>query len=209
MLTFRPDSGDEEVYAEVMRPNYYLRPLALSPDDIVLDVGAHVGYFTALVAPLVRLVVAVEPDPDNFRLAFHHLTGFANVKLLQGAVVGSSDPTTRLYTTLRNRGNNTTLPKRGRDSLLVQAYNINDLLEQYQPTKVKMDCEGGEYGIVAAVQDWQRVQRMVMEVHYNLLPLRMRNEAIANFQANLQRHFTSVTFPERKKQWHCKYVAVR
>ncbi|SRR6266545_2940317 len=41
------------------------------PGDVVVDVGAHIGYFTLLLAALVgpkSRVFAFEPDPDNFAL---------------------------------------------------------------------------------------------------------------------------------------------
>jgi FkbM family methyltransferase len=38
----------------------------VTKDDIVLDIGANVGYFTILLASLAKHVYAFEPEPDNF-----------------------------------------------------------------------------------------------------------------------------------------------
>jgi protein-L-isoaspartate O-methyltransferase len=45
---------------------YFVRP-----GDVVLDVGAHIGYYTLLLSRLVGdqgRVYAFEPDPSNFAL---------------------------------------------------------------------------------------------------------------------------------------------
>ncbi len=50
----------------------------LKPGDVFIDIGAHLGYFSLLAAPLVGhggLVVAVEPEDDNHA----HLTGHIRI----------------------------------------------------------------------------------------------------------------------------------
>jgi FkbM family methyltransferase len=64
---------------------------ALSPGDICLDVGAHIGYYTLLAARLVGPhghVYAFEPSPGSYRRlrANLGLNGFENVTALQLAV---------------------------------------------------------------------------------------------------------------------------
>ena len=44
----------------------YERHHKIQATDRVLDPGAHVGYFTQLIAPRCRFVVALEPHPENF-----------------------------------------------------------------------------------------------------------------------------------------------
>ena len=56
--------------------------------DIVVDIGAHVGYYTLLMAQLVGKngkVYSFEPDPVNFQLLKKsvEINGFENVVLIQ------------------------------------------------------------------------------------------------------------------------------
>lgn len=63
----------------------------IQPGDFVVDVGAHIGYFTllmaALVGPLGR-VLAFEPNPENYQRLLGHLAanGLQNVTPFQMAV---------------------------------------------------------------------------------------------------------------------------
>src|SRR5437667_3602595 len=69
-LTYRFLSSDESIWTEVYFRNQYNLP-ALSPSDVVVDVGAHTGAFTCgCLARGGRRIIAFKPDPDSFALAF-------------------------------------------------------------------------------------------------------------------------------------------
>ena len=64
--------------------------------DVVIDVGAHVGYYTLLMAQLVGKngkVYSFEPDPVNFELLKKsvEINGFENVILIQKAVSDTTE----------------------------------------------------------------------------------------------------------------------
>ena len=64
--------------------------------DIVIDVGAHVGYYTLLMAQLVGKngkVYSFEPDPVNFQLLKKsvEINEFENVILIQKAVSDTNE----------------------------------------------------------------------------------------------------------------------
>jgi FkbM family methyltransferase len=64
------------------------------PGDRVLDIGAHVGYYTRLFARLVGpagKVVAIEPHPENFRLLEENTKKFSQVIRLNVAAGESED----------------------------------------------------------------------------------------------------------------------
>jgi FkbM family methyltransferase len=63
----------------------------LKPGDIVLDVGAHVGYYTLLASRIVHTtgkVVAFEPSRMNLKYLRQHIrtNGLQNVQLFDSAV---------------------------------------------------------------------------------------------------------------------------
>ena len=66
-VKIRPRTGDCVVFTRAYEPisrSYY----QIQKRAIVIDVGAHVGSYTLLAARRASLVVAVEPEADNFSL---------------------------------------------------------------------------------------------------------------------------------------------
>ena len=60
----------------------------IKPGMIALDIGAHVGYYTRILAKLVGIsgkVIAFEPHPETFRLLIKNTVHFRNVHLLEVA----------------------------------------------------------------------------------------------------------------------------
>ena len=57
-------------------------------DEVVVDVGAHIGRYTLMAAANDARVIAIEPDPSNFRLLERNvkLNGRSNVVLLSQAM---------------------------------------------------------------------------------------------------------------------------
>lgn len=60
----------------------------VKPEEIVVDVGAHIGRYTLLAARHASRVVSLEPDPSNFAMLKSNikLNHFANVTPLQLAL---------------------------------------------------------------------------------------------------------------------------
>lgn len=74
---FNEDPSFDDVW---LRNVYY--PYQPKKDHVVIDVGAHMGFFTLKIARKVRRVIAVEPDPANYEF----LTLNANSNGLDGKV---------------------------------------------------------------------------------------------------------------------------
>lgn len=82
MLHFRPFAeGDAEMIKDVYLHQHYdfLDPKA---GEVVFDVGAHIGSFALKTARLVGeegLVVALEPELENYRTLWMRMPGAAKV----------------------------------------------------------------------------------------------------------------------------------
>jgi len=75
----------------------------IRPGDRVIDVGANIGYFTALFAELVGNgghVLAVEPEPNNIRLLHKNVAerGLVDIVTVAETAVGASAGSAPLYT---------------------------------------------------------------------------------------------------------------
>ena len=118
----------------------------ISPGDVVLDVGAHIGTFSLAAAAAGCHVLAIEASPVNADLLRRsvHRNGFHGVRVVSAAV--SDEPGTVQFCPIGPWGTVTN----GRASALareVPAVTIDELLfELGMPTPkfVKMDIEGSE-----------------------------------------------------------------
>lgn len=121
----------------------------IRPGDTVLDLGAHIGYYTLLFAKLVGpkgRVIAFEPDPTNYSLLVRNVreNGYVNVECVNRAVSDSSR-TGRLYLSPRTSGDHRTHAVRGRRAVPIEMTSIDDAIGDAKGLAlVKMDIQGAE-----------------------------------------------------------------
>ncbi|MQF67523.1 FkbM family methyltransferase [SAR202 cluster bacterium AD-802-F09_MRT_200m] len=145
----------------------------LKPGMLVVDVGAHVGYYTMLAAKQVGptgKVYAFEPDPDNYAALLKNieLNGYRSVVAIQKAVsdrVGDA----QLYLSATVSGNHSMYhhgtPERG--SLPIETTTMDTMLEELgwpQVNLVKIDVEGGETAVLDGM-----VQLLSSTARFNLI----------------------------------------
>lgn len=126
----------------------------LEKGQVAYDVGAHVGFFTLLMARLVGeggWVVALEPDPfmgpaleNNLRL--NGVTNVSVVKAAAGANAGK-----RRFSPGRGAG----IGHLAEDGeLAVEGTTIDDLGVRFGvPDLIKVDVEGGELEVLQGASD--------------------------------------------------------
>jgi FkbM family methyltransferase len=154
----RPGTYDRQVINELGT----YKTLVLESGDVVLDIGGNIGSFARYASERCQEVISIEPDPDNYALLKLNAPKALNLN----AAVTNSD--VHEITLWKNRGINkgmhSTVEFRGRDPIVVQAVKIQDLLEEFKPTKIKVDCEGAEYDFLSP-KDLIGVRGVIMELH--------------------------------------------
>lgn len=150
-LTLRVyERAETEIFLQLLRPG-----------ATMLDIGANVGYYTALamraLGPCGK-VVALEPDPQSFR--YLHQTVLANsgapvICINQAA--GRSQGNGTLFTSSDNRGDNRMYGNALADSSCQVAVNsIDGILAELdipQVDIVKMDVQGFEGQVLAGMRN--------------------------------------------------------
>ena len=145
----RPGTSDLVSISDTRK--MFQKEAAVSAGDVVLDLGAHIGTFTAraLAAGATR-VRAVEPVPDNTAL-FKRNVDDPRVELWEGAAWVSELGLETIYLVdlEKNKGtdSHSMIVKRGRIPLVVQTWSLAELCAGLDPTFIKIDIEGGEYGL--------------------------------------------------------------
>lgn len=169
-LWYRDVGDDVSILAE--RATY--RPMIMGPGDVVLDIGAHIGVFAAqaLDAGVSRLI-CVEPEFDNQVILRKNvaLRRPDDTVILQGAASADHADTITLWRHYRTGWAHTTVePKakvRSRTAYPVAAFNFEEMVNEYRPTVIKMDIEGGEYDLMDSLPvlpPW--VVEVALEFHY-------------------------------------------
>lgn len=118
----------------------------LHPDDVVFDLGAHIGYEAVQLAPRVARWVAVEPMPDTFELLRKNTAHLANVDLVRGAI-DAHNGEARMIRDYQNPGASRMLTGDVEATgIPVDAHTLGSIVEMFgYPDIVKMDIEGAEY----------------------------------------------------------------
>ena len=141
-----------------------LKRFSCKKEDIVVDVGAHIGHYTIISSSvLVQMgrVVAIEADPSNFEMLNHNirLNQLTNVISLNYAVY-SKEEKVKLYLPSQESGftiYNTIMTNRARTEkdkfIQVNANTLDNLLEQNginlaNINWIKIDVEGAEYEVL-------------------------------------------------------------
>ncbi len=143
---------DEEVTAMVLH--------AVRPGDIVLDIGAHFGYFTLLLSHLVGdkgKVLAFEPTPSTFEVLKLNKLKADNIRIFNQAV-GSSNARLEIrdfgmkYCAWNTLATNSRIVQLSQISTQVQVevVALDDFLVQQdiQPDFIKIDAENFEADVI-------------------------------------------------------------
>lgn len=117
-----------------------------------LDVGAMIGFFSAVIAKEFPLspVIAIEPSPRNLLLAAQNLGHFPNVTLLEGAVEEDTDRRWFVAENTKNTGDSRVIPDHG-DGLEIPALTLRELLGRHPAEVVKIDVQGSEREVLRSL----------------------------------------------------------
>jgi FkbM family methyltransferase len=119
--------------------------------DVVLDVGANIGYFTLIFARVVGprgRVLAFEPDPANFAILERNITlnDYHNVTAIPLALSDTAGPVA-LYMSEFNRAHHRIVASTDAiGTIAVDSTTLDQYLESYDGAVdfIKIDVEGAE-----------------------------------------------------------------
>ena len=163
------DPTDSIVSPMLLRDGYFepyettLIESEVKPGDVVLDIGANIGYYTLIFARLVGdkgRVYAFEPDPTNFRLLKKNVraNGYHNVIFVNKAVAEATGPLS-LYLCPDNKGDHRIFASEDdRAAIPIQATTLDEHFAEYQGKIdfIKMDIQGSEGRAVRGMQELLR-----------------------------------------------------
>jgi len=179
-LYLRPWSSDLYVFEQIFVNREY--DTELTEPMTMLDAGANIGLASIYFAnrfPKAR-IVAVEPEPNNFRMLMLNSRPYPNIHPVQAAVWSNSGRVTLVngndkswaFRFSESPCPSTSTPVNAPNS--VTAVDIDDLAKQYNESQafdlLKIDIEGAEKQVFAAGGQWLKDARcIVVECHDRLV----------------------------------------
>lgn len=183
---FRNSTLDKAIFNGVVLFNEYQLPVSFAPEDIVIDVGAHIGSFAYAAASRgCKHVYGIEPDLTNFEIATENLSEYIEqgyMQLIRGAA-WRSDPNDdelsfdgyhnfpKSYKGMEgiiNTGNGSVIWGIGEPVVKIAFDEIVDLVTHHGEKRVrflKLDCEGAEWPILLTSQRLHLIDEICGEFH--------------------------------------------
>ncbi|GER88923.1 hypothetical protein KDW_30850 [Dictyobacter vulcani] len=186
MFHFRPGTNDGLIYRGIYEQNEYHLPPSFARTDLIVDVGAHIGFFTSLAVERgAGTVYAVEANAENYLMAKQHLEQFiqqGRVLLQQGAVWRSDEKRAMLHHSGYkcgfdhphpgievNTGAGNVLFGQTGEEVPVIPFDALVWEATQQGTRrvrcLKLDCEGSEWPILCTSQTLHLIDEIKGEYH--------------------------------------------
>jgi FkbM family methyltransferase len=185
-----------KVYKSRLEADYvpFLEPFVVA-GTLVIDVGAHTGFFTRYFAKWVQEtghVIAIEPDPVNFGQLEEMLRKEQLSAIVEAipAAATAQEGEANLVLDPNNPANH----KIGSDGIRIKTVTIDRLVEdQKLPVSfIKIDVQGAELLVLqGAVQTIKRFQpRIIIEIHEpSLAEFNVTPSEVLQFLANCNYDF--------------------
>lgn len=183
---FRNGTLDQWIFNGVVVFNEYRLPPAFAPDDIILDIGAHIGSFAYAAASRgCENVYCFEPDRTNLELAAENLRPFidkGHVRISNCAVWRSDPnedelrfdgyhPFPKSYEGMEgiiNTGNGSVIWGAGEPVTKLAFDEIVDSVTGNGEQRIrllKVDCEGAEWPILLTSRRLHLIDEICGEFH--------------------------------------------
>jgi FkbM family methyltransferase len=182
-VVLRKGTTDSKLFDEIFIEQAYAPCVSALPANLgpvtLIDLGANIGLSVLYIARELGAralevveIIAVEPDPDNFRLLSENLqrAGLANRSIAVRAFAGAE----RGFAELHDSGNGAWGMRMGAFSdsgtPVLPLAEIAGVAKTSAPLVLKCDIEGGERQLFLHIRDWDHlIHYIFLELHTEFL----------------------------------------
>jgi FkbM family methyltransferase len=144
--------------------------VALSPDDVVLEVGSGLGYLSTICALKLgsERVHTYEADPALIPAIRRHHARNGVAPEVHNAMLAERAGSAPFFVAAHFFSSSATAPHPESPGLEVPTLDVRAEFARIRPTFVLIDIEGGEGDLVPLI-DWSGVAKLAIELHPELL----------------------------------------
>ena len=170
------DKSDSVVFLENFFLDSYTREKGfdIKENDLVIDVGGHVGYFTIYAAKKAKngKIITFEPSKESFNVLKNNLkiNNIQNV-IIENVGVGAKSGTAILNVDTTNSiGNSIFYSSKNSEKEDIRITTIPEIVKKYKIKSIdllKLDCEGAEFEIILNLPSTilNTIKKISVEVH--------------------------------------------
>lgn len=194
-----PKKYDWDWKLEMLLKKYEKETTALAqkliePGMIILDIGAHIGYYTKLFSKLVGkngVIYAFEPEEENFQLLKENAENLKNVRIINKAV-SDSDGFIDFWKAQNNTGHHSILSSEiCQEKITVPVLKLDNFIKNERLKEInliKIDIEGGEPYAFRGAQ--KLLSQMHLKIIMEFAPDNFKSDTDAiDFLKNINRQF--------------------
>jgi FkbM family methyltransferase len=170
----RPGTIDRRIFRNVVIENEYRLPARFDPNDVILDVGGHIGTFVyAVLTRGAGLVHCCEPDAGNYHVLTHNLAPYGERVRLHRCAVWRSDvaiDSLCLHNPHESGNTGGVQVAGGLTSVSVEVVAFDQLVRAAAGPHgrirlLKLDCEGAEWPILFSSRMLHLIDSICGEYH--------------------------------------------
>ena len=202
-IKIRVNSTDLMALTHVwMIQEYSNNDFDIHDNDVVIDVGAHIGLFALYVSQFCKngKILCYEPIKENYDMLISNLklNNKKNVFAFNKAV-SKSNSTVRIYLNSDESGHS--MFQANESYVDIDSTSLENIIIDNNLTSVdflKLDCEGAEYEIIESLPTpkFREVKKMIIEYHLaDSKPYLLKN-LIDTLESNSFRIFKKRLFPD-------------
>ena len=144
----------------------------INANDVIIDIGAHVGLFTLYASQYCKngTIFCFEPVDENYDILVDNITqnNLKNVKPFKSAV-SKSESTITIYRKKDEAGHS--MFSFTSHALKVDSISLKKIIDENsvnQCNLIKIDCEGAEYEIIESLplEYFKKISKLIIEYHF-------------------------------------------
>lgn len=172
-IKLRTKSTDLMAFTHVWLIEEYSKPgFEIRDEDIIFDVGAHIGLFSLYASQFCKkgMIFCFEPIKENYDLLQSNLQ-LNNLKNVVPYNVAVSNKISAVTIFLNKDESGHSMYSPTSKSIQVESITLQKIFYDNNISKcdlLKLDCEGAEYDIVdtLSIHDINKINKMIIEYHF-------------------------------------------